>query len=308
MTKIKVAIVGFGNVGAMALESLIHEPDMEFVGIVDPLGKQCVSSRVNPGRCLCDDPKVPMFNSLTEIPKVDVALLCSPSRKVKEIASEVLKLGINTVDSFDIHSQIIDLKKSLDVVAKEHNAVSIISAGWDPGINSVMRGWFMAMAPKGITYTNYGPGMSMGHTVAVKAIEGVKNALSITVPAGMGIHRRMVYVELKPDADFKSVESKIKQDPYFVKDKTYVFEVPDVDALIDVGHGVLMERNGVSGSTHNQHIKFELRINNPALTAQVMVSAARAAMRQKPGCYTMIEVPVIDYLNGDVESFVKSLV
>ena len=239
---------------------------------------------------------------------MDVALICSPSRKVKEIATGILELGINTVDSFDIHSEIINLRNSLDTVAKANGKVSIISAGWDPGINSVMRAWFLAMAPKGITYTNYGPGMSMGHTVAVKAIEGVKNALSITVPAGMGIHRRMVYVELQPDVDFKTIEQRIKQDPYFVKDKTYVFQVPDVNALIDVGHGVLMERNGVSGSTHNQHLRFELRINNPALTAQVMVSAARATMKQNPGCYTMIEVPVIDFLNGDVENFVKNLV
>jgi len=308
MNKIKVAIVGFGNVGAMALESVINEPDMEFVGVVDTAGKVCITSRINPGRCNCDDPKIPTYQSLKEIPHVDVALICSPSRKVKEIATGILELGINTVDSFDIHSEIINLRNSLDTVAKANGKVSIISAGWDPGINSVMRAWFLAMAPKGITYTNYGPGMSMGHTVAVKAIEGVKNALSITVPAGMGIHRRMVYVELQPDVDYKTIEQRIKQDPYFVKDKTYVFQVPDVNALIDVGHGVLMERNGVSGSTHNQHLRFELRINNPALTAQVMVSAARATMKQNPGCYTMIEVPVIDFLNGDVENFVKNLV
>jgi diaminopimelate dehydrogenase len=196
----------------------------------------------------------------------------------------------------------------LDLIAKKNNKVSIISAGWDPGIDSVIRGWFLAMAPKGITNTNYGPGMSMGHTCAVKAIAGVKNALSVTVPAGMGIHRRMVYVELEQGINFEQIETAIKADPYFVKDRTYVFEVSDVKSLIDVGHGVLMERKGVSGTTHNQMMKFEMRINNPALTAQVMVSAARAAVRQKPGCYTMIEIPVIDFLHGTLEDFVKKLV
>jgi diaminopimelate dehydrogenase len=212
------------------------------------------------------------------------------------------------VDSFDIHNEIPSLRNELDTVAKLNNSVSIISAGWDPGIDSVIRGWFLAMAPNGITHTNYGPGMSMGHTCAVKAIAGVKNALSVTVPAGMGIHRRMVYVELQPGAPFEEVEKSIKTDPYFVKDRTYVFEVDDVSSLIDMGHGVLMERKGVSGTTHNQQLKFEMKINNPALTAQVMVSAARATMKQRPGCYTMIEVPVIDFLYGDLESFVKKLV
>ncbi len=164
------------------------------------------------------------------------------------------------------------------------------------------------MTPRGITHTNYGPGMSMGHTVVVKEIQGVKNALSITVPAGMGIHRRMVYVELQPDADFEKVEQAIKNDPYFIKDRTYVFAVDNVEKLIDVGHGVLMERKGVSGVTHNQQLKFEMKINNPALTAQVMVSAARAAMKQKPGCYTMIQVPVIDFLFGELEDFISSIV
>jgi diaminopimelate dehydrogenase len=75
-----------------------------------------------------------------------------------------------------------------------------------------------------------------------------------------------------------------------------------------MGHGVMMERSGVSGATCNQMLKFEIRVNNPALTAQVMVSAARATTRQKPGCYTMIEIPVVDFLSEDVDSYVKKLV
>jgi diaminopimelate dehydrogenase len=117
-----------------------------------------------------------------------------------------------------------------------------------------------------------------------------------------------VYVQLVEGATFEEVEQAIKQDPYFIKDRTYVFEVEDVCSLMDTGHGVLLERNGVSGITHNQSMKFQLKVNNPALTAQVMVSAARAAMKQKPGCYTMIELPVVDFLHGDVDSFVTKFV
>lgn len=217
-------------------------------------------------------------------------------------------MGINTVDSYDIHGELADLRVELDKVAKEHNAVAVISAGWDPGTDSMIRCMFEFMAPKGITYTNFGPGMSMGHSVAVKAVEGVKNALSMTIPLGTSVHRRMVYVELEPGADFSTVEKAIKTDPYFIKDETHVIKVEDVDALIDMGHGVLMERKGVSGGTHNQLLSFSMRINNPALTAQIMVASARASVKQKPGAYTMIQIPIIDYMYGDADEIIRQLV
>jgi diaminopimelate dehydrogenase len=81
-----------------------------------------------------------------------------------------------------------------------------------------------------------------------------------------------------------------------------------VDDVIDMGHGVNLTRKGVSGLTQNQLFEFNMRINNPALTAQILVCAARAAMRQRPGCYTMIEVPVIDLLPGDREHWISHLV
>ncbi|MFH0735110.1 MAG: diaminopimelate dehydrogenase [bacterium] len=307
MEKIKVAIVGLGNVGFCALDSVMLEPDMELVGIVDLLSKEQMKTHTNSLRCSMLN-EINFVNHISELGKVDVAIVSCPSRMVKTTVSEILKLGINTVDSFDIHTEIVATRKELDAVAKANNVTSILSAGWDPGIDSVVRGWFMAMAPRGITQTNFGPGMSMGHTCAVKAISGVKNALSVTVPAGAGVHRRMVYVELFPDVNFEEVQKTIKADPYFVHDDTYVTKVDNVSNLIDMGHGVLMERKGVSGSTQNQTMKFELRINNPALTAQTMVSSARATLKQKPGCYTLIEIPVIDLLHGDLEDFVSKLV
>jgi diaminopimelate dehydrogenase len=118
----------------------------------------------------------------------------------------------------------------------------------------------------------------------------------------------MVYVELEEGVDFKKVEAAIKADPYFVHDETHVQQVDCVDDLNDVGHGVNLVRKGVSGKTHNQHFEFDMSINNPALTGQVLVMAARAALRQRPGCYTMIEIPVIDYLAGDRETLVRRLV
>ena len=245
---------------------------------------------------------------IKELKDVDVAILCTPTRSVEKYAKEILALGIHTVDSFDIHTGIPALRRTLDAEAKAHNTVSIISAGWDPGSDSVVRTLLEAIAPKGITYTNFGPGMSMGHTVAVKAIEGVKAALSMTIPTGTGIHRRMVYIELNDGYEFDKVAAAIKADPYFVNDETHVKLVPSVDALLDMGHGVNLTRKGVSGKTQNQLFEFNMRINNPALTAQVLVCVARAAMRQQPGCYTMVEIPVIDLLPGDREEWIAHLV
>jgi diaminopimelate dehydrogenase len=118
----------------------------------------------------------------------------------------------------------------------------------------------------------------------------------------------MVYVELEPGYEFKQIEAAIKSDPYFVNDETHVQQVDSVDALNDVGHGVNLVRKGVSGTTHNQLFEYNMHINNPALTAQVLVNVARASLRQQPGAYTMIELPVIDMLPGNREEIIRHLV
>ena len=299
MKKIRAAVVGYGNIGKSVVEALQAAPDFEIAGIIRRNGAENKPAELAAYEVVKD---------ITELKNVDVAIVASPTRQVEEQAKKILALGINTVDSFDIHSQITSLRRSLGETAKANNSVAIISAGWDPGSDSVVRTLLEAIAPKGITYTNFGPGRSMGHSVAVRAIAGVKDALSMTIPTGTGIHRRMVYVELEEGADFKAVEAAVKADPYFVNDETHVKQVPCVDDLNDVGHGVNLVRKGVSGITHNQMFEFNMRINNPALTAQVMVCCARATMRQQPGCYTMIEVPVIDLLHGDREELIAHLV
>jgi diaminopimelate dehydrogenase len=285
--KTRIAIIGYGNIGKAVEQAVMAAEDMQMVGIFHH-----------------DD-------NLDAI-DADVAALCTPTREVPAYAERMLRRGICTVDSFDIHGQIYDLRTRLTPVAQENRVVSVIAAGWDPGSDSMVRALLTAIAPKGITYTNFGPGRSMGHTVAAKAIPGVKDALSMTIPLGTGIHRRMVYVELEEGAEFATVEKLLLQDDYFAHDETHVIPVPSVDALNNVAHGVHLERHGVSGDTHNQRFEFNMTINNPALTGQVLVACARAAMQMKAeqhfGAYTMIEIPPIQLLPGDKEQLIRSLV
>ncbi len=301
MNKVKVAVISYGNIGKYAVEALLETQDMELVGVV----RRAESVGTTPAELV----NVKVVSNVEELGQVDVAILCSPTRSIPEVAKSLVEKGICTVDSFDIHGQALwDLRQMLDVEGKKHNTASIISAGWDPGSDSIIRTLLMAMAPKGITHTNFGPGMSMGHTVAAKSKNGVKKALSMTIPTGNSIHRRMVYVELEQGANFADVETAIKTDDYFKKDETLVKQVDDLDALLDMGHATHIERKGVSGRTQNQMFEFRMRINNPALTAQVLVSCARAVVKQRPGCYTMPEVAPMDMLPGDREALVKNLV
>ena len=299
MKKIRAAVVGYGNIGKFAIEALEAAEDFEIAGVVRRNGAENKPLELTPYQVVKD---------IDELKDVDVAILATPTRSCQEFAEKILAKGSNTVDSFDSHTSIVDYRKALMPICKANNAVAVIAAGWDPGSDSVVRTLMQSLAPKGLSYTNFGPGRSMGHSVCVRSKAGVKDALSMTIPVGEGIHRRMVYVELEPGADLAEVTKAIKADPYFANDETHVFQVESVDALNDVGHGVNLTRKGVSGKTHNQLFEFNMKINNPALTAQVLVNVARATMKQQPAAYTMVEIPVIDYLPGEREDLIAHLV
>ena len=299
MKKIRAAVVGYGNIGRYAIEALEAADDFEVAGVVRRHGADNKPAELA---------QYDVVKDIRDLNDVDVAILATPSRSCEEYAKQILPLGINTVDSFDIHTSIVDYRRTLQPLCKEHGAVAVISAGWDPGSDSIVRSLMQSLTPKGLTYTNFGPGMSMGHSLRKQKKDGVKNALPMTIPKGEGLHRRMVYVELEDGAKLEDVAAAIKADPYFANDETHVFAVPSVDEVRDMGHGVNLVRKGVSGKTQNQRLEFNMSINNPALTAQVLVNVARASMRQQPGCYTMIELPVIDMLAGDRETLIAHLV
>lgn len=299
MKKIRAAVVGYGNIGHYSVQALEAAPDFEIAGIVRRQG-----GKDKPAELAAYE----VVDDIAKLKDVDVAILATPTRACPDLAEKIVALGINTVDSFDIHTSILDYRTRQMENCKKAGRVSVISAGWDPGSDSIVRVLLESLAPKGLSYTNFGPGMSMGHSVVARSKKGVKNALSMTIPLGEGIHRRMVYVELEDGYNVEQVYDELKADDYFAHDELHVFAVKSVDEVRDMGHGVHMTRKGVSGKTQNQRFSFDMSINNPALTGQVLVNVARASMRLQPGCYTMPEIPVIDMLPGTREEVVATLV
>ena len=161
----RVAVVGYGNIGRYAVQAVEAAPDLELAGVV----RRQVAGALPP-----ELREVQAVDDIQKLGRVDAALLCVPSRTVPDKAREVLELGINTVDSFDIHGEdLLRYRKEIDITAKEHGAVAVIAAGWDPGTDSVVRALLELMAPKGITFTNLSspasPSASMARCGAKRA-------------------------------------------------------------------------------------------------------------------------------------------
>ncbi len=296
MKKIRVCVVGYGNVGREAVECIRQAPDMEPAGVV---------RRVADGSAV----GIPEVTRVEELGSVDVVILALPSRLIPAAAPLYLQKGFNTVDGYDIHGEaMLTLRNNLGTCARENRGVAITGAGWDPGSDSIIRMLFTAIAPVGITYTDFGPGMSMGHGAAARSIPGVKDALSLTLPLGYGRHRRDIYVVLEEGADFEKVAARIRSDPYFRGERAQVMSMDNIAQFKVTSHAVCITRRGSSGSARNQLLELRMKLTNPAATAQIMVAAARASMRLEPGGYVLGEIPPLHLLPGSGEEIIKNMV
>ena len=224
--KIKVAVMGCGNIGQYAVKAVQIAEDMSLVGVIEQ------------DNCLADlkqrHPEITVVCDINNLPeKPDVVVLGIPSRTVKKIAPRLLAQGINTVDCFDMHGEFfIKLKNALEPIARTNNVAAIMGCGVDPGVSTMIRAIFELWATTGISYVTYGPGMSMGHTVAAKSYPGVRDALAITRPGEPGRHKREIYLELEPDASFKKIKKLLMEDPYFCNDDVRFIKVDKVAPLV----------------------------------------------------------------------------
>jgi diaminopimelate dehydrogenase len=302
-SKIKVAVMGYGHIGSCAVSGVRLAKDMVLSGIID------LPQRLD-AICSCLPSGTPVVDTFEELPeKPDVVILTVPTRTVEQVVPQLLASGIHTVDCFDMHGEpFIHLKSTLDPIAKAHNAAAIMGSGVDPGVSTMIRALFEIWAPTGLTYVDYGPGMSMGHTVCAKSYPGVKDALSITRPGDPGCHSRDLYLVIADGYEFEEVKRRVLSDSYFCHDNTRVFQVDDVAPLVDMGHRIRVFRKGGASGYDNQLLTFETTFHNPASTAQVLVSSARASTRIAPGAHTMLEIPLAYFLPEEIPSLMKRLV
>ena len=293
MRKINVAIIGWGNVGRGCKRAIAECDDMRLVGVV-----RRPASLYKNREELQDTVVVSDVSELVNKP--DVVLLCIPSREIPEKTKIYQKMGYCTVDSYDEHEKILALKREDDIYAKSSKTVSVVSSGWDPGTDSVVRALMKMVSITGRTTTTFGGekgGRSMGHTAVVKTFEGVVDAVALTLANGRGGQKRRVYVQTEKGADEKAIEKAIKKDAYFVNDPTEVLFVPNINKYNTLHHEAEVER---TAQEVNQ--KYMVEGNNPEFTANVMVASARATMNAKArgdyGAYTLLELPLIDFLPG----------
>lgn len=269
-----IAVMGFGNVGSYAAKAVLMSQDMRLCGII--------SSKKEAEACFGNIEVVPSADRLSVKP--DGVLVCLPSRRTKAAVKQLLSVGINAVDACDLHAELSTIRRELHETAIHNDAVAVLGAGWDPGMDSSIRALMAAALPLGETDTSFGPGVSMGHTAAVKAIDGVEDAVALTIPKKTCGHRRLVYVKLKPSADMSTVEHAILHDEYFEHDSTKVTFTDDVSTYKSHAHMVKISRVGCTSDGEKQLLKYEMSINNPALTAQLMIAALRASFGRRPGC------------------------
>jgi len=296
MQKIKIAISSFGNIGQAILN--VHLDHIAMFGKKNDINLVGIIRRNASG----DNSGVPKnIQVVTDVKalksKPNVILCAGPSSHVKEDVKKFLNLGISTVDCFDSHSKIVKYREEIGKVAAKNRAVSVLSTGWDPGFDSVQRALFLQLSPFGETFTTFGPGRSMGHTTEVKGIEGVKDAVSITLPGNKpGTQQREVYVVAEA-LQQKRIEKEIISHPYFANDPTFVKFVPSI-AKYDTNH----HQGNLLNYGKDVKVVTVLSGVNPVMTANMMYAAARAVSRacteKRFGCFTLVELPPLDFILG----------
>lgn len=292
--KIRIAIVGYGNLGRGTEAAVAQSGDMTLAGIYtrrDPSGVTPIDSSV---------PVRPLADIDAHRDEIDVLILCGGSKNDLPEQGPALASRFNTVDSFDTHARIPEYFDAVDQAARAGDNVCVISVGWDPGLFSINRLFGEAILPKGDTYTFWGKGLSQGHSDAVRRIPGVKGAVQYTVPVPEAIeqvrsgtrpvlttrqkHTRECFVVLEEGADADTVRQAIVTMPDYFADYDTTVTFISEDTLrrehAAMPHGGFVIRSGESGAGDRQVIEYSLALeSNPGFTSSVLVAYARAAHR-----------------------------
>ena len=294
-SKIRIGIVGYGNIGRGVEQAIKRNEDMELAAVFtrrDPVSVKVATEGAK---------VVHMDDMLSMKGDVDVMVLCGGSATDLPVMGPEIAANFNTIDSFDTHAKIPEYFANVDKAAKEGNNISIISVGWDPGMFSLNRLYAESILVQGSTYTFWGKGVSQGHSDAIRRIPGVKNAIQYTVPVDEAVdqvrsgsepklttrdkHTRECYVVAQEGANKAEIENAIKTMPnYFDEYNTTVHFISEEELKRDhskMPHGGFVIRTGETGEEGNKHvIEYSLKLDsNPEFTASVLIAYARAAYR-----------------------------
>ena len=309
---IRIGIVGYGNLGRGVELALRMNPDMELSAFF---------TRRPPETLKTLTPEVPVYH-VDNLPEykdqLDVLILCGGS--ATDLPEQTPACGklFNVVDSFDTHARIPEHFAACDAAAKEGGKVTLISAGWDPGLFSLQRLMGQCILPNGSDYTFWGKGISQGHGDAVRRVPGVKDAKQYTIPVPEALervrsgenpqlttrekHTRECFVVAEEGADLARIENDIKTMPnYFADYDTTVHFISQEELIRDhsgMPHGGFVVRSGATGANGetSQMIEYSLKLgSNPEFTASVLVCCARAVYRMnqesQSGAKTIFDVP-----------------
>ena len=310
-TKIKIGILGYGNLGKATELAIKNNDDMELVSVF---------TRRNPSELkTVSDAKVDSVNNITNYKdKIDILVLCGGSATDLPVQTPEFAKLFNVIDSFDTHAKIPEHFSNVDKSAKESKHIALISCGWDPGAFSLNRLMAESFLSNGSTYTFWGKGVSQGHSDAIRRVKGVKNAIQYTVPVEASMdsvrkgenpklstrqkHLRECYVVLEEGANKDEVEKKIKtMANYFDEYDTtvnFITENELKEKHSKMPHGGFVIRSGKTGlnSENNEIIEYSLKLDsNPEFTASDLIAYARAIYRLKEkgdfGCKTVFDIP-----------------
>ncbi len=310
----KIGIYGYGNLGRGVECAIKHHKDSELVGVFTRRAPDSV--KTISGAPVYSTEKIAEFKD-----KIDVLIICGGSATDLPEMTPALVRDFNVIDSFDTHAKIPQHFEKVDLAARESGHIALISAGWDPGLFSIMRVYSESVLPSGKDYTFWGRGVSQGHSDAIRRIEGVRDARQYTVPVESAIeavrsgecpefttrekHKRECYVVAEEGADLARIEREIKEMPNYFADYDTSVTFVSLEELREnhrgLPHGGCVIRSGVTGfeSEKGHTVEFSLRLDsNPEFTASVLVSYARAVCRMysrgEVGCKTVLDVTPAD--------------
>lgn len=311
MSKIRIGIVGYGNIGRGVEQAIKRNEDMELAAVFTRRDPASVKVATEGAKVVHMDDMLSMKGD------VDVMVLCGGSATDLPVMGPEIAANFNTIDSFDTHAKIPEYFANVDKAAKEGNNISIISVGWDPGMFSLNRLYAESILVQGSTYTFWGKGVSQGHSDAIRRIDGVKDGKQYTIPVEAALeavrngenpelttrqkHTRECFVVAEEGADLARIENEIKTMPnYFDEYDTTVHFISEEELKRDhsgIPHGGFVIRTGKTGwNDENSHvIEYSLKLDsNPEFTSSVIVAYARAAYRMsqegQKGCKTVFDV------------------